>query len=97
MSWHMALGICLFYSLSFSASWEQLSHASLPEILVRLPYTATNHSQKKVPWMHVNLFVLGKITVFTLLGLIIWFAEKEADVFLAVKKCKNFFTGATVQ
>jgi cytochrome c biogenesis protein CcdA len=38
---------------------------------------------EKVPWLHVSLFVLGKITVFTLLGLIIWLVGKEADVFLS--------------
>ncbi|MFA1818945.1 sulfite exporter TauE/SafE family protein [Virgibacillus oceani] len=38
---------------------------------------------EKLPWLHVSLFVLGKITVFTLLGLIIWLVGKEAYVFLS--------------
>jgi len=32
----------------------------------------------KVPWLHVLLFVLGKIVVFSVLGIVIWLLGKEA-------------------
>src|SRR5699024_8967724 len=32
----------------------------------------------KVPWLHVWLFVLGKIVVYSVLGIIIWLLGKEA-------------------
>lgn len=31
----------------------------------------------KIPWLHVLLFVLGKIVVFSVLGIIIWLLGKE--------------------
>src|SRR5699024_12747826 len=31
----------------------------------------------KVPWLHVLLFVLGKILVYSVLGIIIWLLGKE--------------------
>jgi len=37
----------------------------------------------KAPWLYVSLFMLGKITVFTLLGLIIWLVGKEVDTLLS--------------
>ncbi|MFD1851805.1 MULTISPECIES: cytochrome c biogenesis CcdA family protein [Bacillaceae] len=33
----------------------------------------------KVPWLHVFLFILGKILVFSALGIIIWLLGKEAN------------------
>ncbi|UOQ94018.1 sulfite exporter TauE/SafE family protein [Halobacillus shinanisalinarum] len=33
--------------------------------------------QKNVPWMHVSLFVLGKLVVFSGLGLVVWLLGKE--------------------
>ncbi len=33
--------------------------------------------QKNVPWMHVFLFVLGKLVVFSGLGLVVWLLGKE--------------------
>ncbi|MFD1168860.1 cytochrome c biogenesis CcdA family protein [Oceanobacillus caeni] len=32
---------------------------------------------EKVPWLHVFLFVLGKIVVFSIIGLVIWLLGKE--------------------
>ncbi|GGA69737.1 MULTISPECIES: cytochrome c biogenesis CcdA family protein [Bacillaceae] len=32
---------------------------------------------EKVPWLHVFLFVLGKIFVFSIIGLVIWLLGKE--------------------
>ncbi|PXW90462.1 cytochrome c biogenesis protein CcdA [Pseudogracilibacillus auburnensis] len=32
----------------------------------------------KVPWLHVLFFVLGKIVVFSVLGIVIWLLGKEA-------------------
>ncbi|WP_068672927.1 cytochrome c biogenesis CcdA family protein [Oceanobacillus sp. Castelsardo] len=32
---------------------------------------------EKVPWLHVFLFVLGKVVVFSIIGLIIWLLGKE--------------------
>lgn len=33
---------------------------------------------EKVPWLHVLLFVLGKIVVYSALGIVIWLLGKEA-------------------
>ncbi|MFZ3580131.1 sulfite exporter TauE/SafE family protein [Virgibacillus sp. DJP39] len=33
--------------------------------------------QKNVPWMHIFLFILGKLVVFSGLGLIVWWLGKE--------------------
>lgn len=33
---------------------------------------------EKVPWLHVLLFVLGKIVVYSTLGIVIWLLGKEA-------------------
>src|SRR5690625_5128977 len=32
----------------------------------------------KVPWLHVYLFILGKIVVFSVLGIVIWLLGNEA-------------------
>ncbi|MFS0750909.1 cytochrome c biogenesis CcdA family protein [Oceanobacillus sp. 1P07AA] len=32
---------------------------------------------EKVPWLHVFLFVLGKVVVFSIIGLVIWLLGKE--------------------
>ncbi|MFD1849403.1 cytochrome c biogenesis CcdA family protein [Oceanobacillus bengalensis] len=32
---------------------------------------------EKVPWLHIFLFVLGKIVVFSIIGLVIWLLGKE--------------------
>lgn len=45
----------------------------------------------KVPWLHVFLFILGKIIVFSVLGIIIWLLGKEVNstltqLFPAVRK-----------
>lgn len=37
----------------------------------------------KVPWLHVSLFILGKIIVFSGLGIIIWVLGKEIYVVLS--------------
>src|SRR5699024_4122591 len=31
----------------------------------------------KVPWLHVLLFVLGKVVVYSVLGIVIWLLGKE--------------------
>ncbi|WP_407270619.1 sulfite exporter TauE/SafE family protein [Radiobacillus sp. PE A8.2] len=33
--------------------------------------------QQKIPWLHIFLFILGKIVVFSGLGLIVWILGKE--------------------
>jgi len=38
---------------------------------------------KKVPWLHVMLFILGKVVVFLVIGLFIWLLGKEAHHQLA--------------
>ncbi|APC49042.1 sulfite exporter TauE/SafE family protein [Virgibacillus dakarensis] len=32
---------------------------------------------EKVPWLHVFLFVLGKVVVFSIIGLVVWLLGKE--------------------
>ncbi|MRH44463.1 sulfite exporter TauE/SafE family protein [Aquibacillus halophilus] len=33
--------------------------------------------QKKIPWTHIIIFILGKLVVFSILGLIVWILGKE--------------------
>ncbi|MBA2175662.1 sulfite exporter TauE/SafE family protein [Halobacillus locisalis] len=33
--------------------------------------------QSKVPWLHVTLFIMGKVFVFSILGLVVWVMGKE--------------------
>ena len=37
----------------------------------------------KVPWLHVLLFILGKLVVFSVLGIIIWQLGQEANAVLS--------------
>lgn len=38
---------------------------------------------EKVPWLHVSLFVLGKIFVYSILGVVIWLLGKDIYAYLS--------------
>src|SRR5699024_6854622 len=54
------------------APWQLTSNISSIQIYVNKSLV------DKVPWLHVWLFVLGKIVVYSVLGIIIWLLGKEA-------------------
>src|SRR5699024_12274810 len=39
---------------------------------------------EKVPWLHVSLFVLGKIFVYSIIGVVIWLLGKDIYDYLSL-------------
>src|SRR5699024_8929089 len=70
---HLPLLFAFFFGVVFSVAPCQLT-CNISAITIY----GNNSLVDKVPWLHVWLFVLGKIVVYSVLGIKIWLLGKEA-------------------